>query len=499
LRTALARSEFELHYQPKVAAVTRKMVGIEALIRWKPQGSDHLVPPAAFVPVLEDTGMIIEVGRWVLETACSQYMLWRKRGMGAIMLSVNVSAVQFDHGSLPKTVATVLEQTGMPPAQLCLELTERIVVKDIGETVTTLQKLSAIGIKLSIDDFGIGYSSLNYLKNMPINELKIDRSFVMSLPDDAASIAIVDSVLSIARGLSMNVVAEGVETIEQADFLMQRGCHELQGYLFSKPLSQQQLYGWCKDKEYCAGHHEQRLVCTWHEPAPVAQLAGGIAHDFKNLMTGVIGNLSIAKHHLDEHHKSTEAIKRAEKASQRATELAQTLMSIARPGALPPTGCPIQKVIDECLALSLAGSTVHAAVSVAETCSEAAVPEGELCQIVTNLTINALQAMPADGTLIITAETVSIPLENRFGIKSGRYVQIDIRDSGCGMSPKVMAKAFDPYFTTKSGGNGLGLASVKALITKNGGGICMTSEVGAGTSVTIVIPAAEQHSTLHTG
>lgn len=489
LRKALSRNEFELHYQPKIASNSKKMVGMEVLIRWRPQGGDTLIPPVAFIPILEETGMIIEVGKWVLESSCQQYMLWKKRGMGKIRLSVNVSAVQFHKGALQETVVNVLKQSGMPPEMLCLELTESIVVKDIAKTVGTLNNLSALGIKLSIDDFGTGYSSLNYLKEMPINELKIDRSFITNLPEDVPSIAIVDSVLSMARGLNMTVVAEGVETAEQAEFLTQRGCHELQGYLYSKPLPQQDFFGWCKDKEHCAAHHEQKLVCTWHETAPVSQLAGNIAHDFKNLMTGVIGNLSIAKNHLDETHQSTQAILRAEKASKRATELAQSLMEVARPGTAKKARCAVKKIIDECLTFSLNSCKNNIEVSLEAEAVEVAISEGELCQIMNNIILNALQAMPGNGTLNMKVETVIIPLANDFAAEPGKYIQFELRDNGQGMTPEVLAKVFDPYFTTKGRGNGLGLASVKNLVQKNGGAIKISSEEKIGTTVTILLPA----------
>ena len=236
LRKALDKNEFQLYYQPKVDAKTRKIVGMEALLRWQPINSP-IVSPAAFIPVLEELGLISEVGEWVINTACNQYVQWRYQGMCPVRMSVNISAIQFHSGNLPVVVQEILKSTGMEPEMLCLELTESIVVKNIDETIESLKMLSRLGIKISIDDFGTGYSSLSYLKDMPIDELKIDRSFVMNLPENDAAITIVESVLGMAKGLNMTVVAEGVETNEQADFLTIRGCHELQGYLFSKPVA----------------------------------------------------------------------------------------------------------------------------------------------------------------------------------------------------------------------------------------------------------------------
>ena len=236
LHRALERDEFFLEYQPKIAVQTGMVCGMEALLRWQPTTQGSQVSPSEFIPILEETGMIVEVGNWVLETACRQHLLWQQQGMPPLTLSVNISAVQFHAGNLPETIAALIQQTGIAPDCLCLELTESIVMQDIEQTVATLHRLREQGIKLSIDDFGTGYSSLNYLQRMPLTELKIDRSFVMNLPQDTSAIAIVDSVLTLSKSLNLTVVAEGVETPQQAAFLTARQCHQLQGYLFSRPL-----------------------------------------------------------------------------------------------------------------------------------------------------------------------------------------------------------------------------------------------------------------------
>lgn len=236
LHRALERNEFFLEYQPKIDTQSGTTCGMEALLRWRPTAHGSLVTPNEFIPILEETGMIVEVGNWVLETACIQHRRWQQAGMPGLVLSVNISAVQLHAGNLPETVRDIIQQTGIHPACLCLELTESVVMQDIDLAIITLQQLRELGIKLSIDDFGTGYSSLNYLQRLPLNELKIDRSFVMNLPQDENAIAIVDSVLTLAKSLHLTVVAEGVETPQQADFLTARQCHQLQGYLFSRPL-----------------------------------------------------------------------------------------------------------------------------------------------------------------------------------------------------------------------------------------------------------------------
>lgn len=239
LHRALERNEFFLAYQPKVTSGTWKMCGVEALLRWQPLHQQAVVPPTDFIPILEETGMIVEVGHWVLEAACRQLMAWQQPNDVPLQLSVNISAVQFHNGDLPKIVASVIAATGIEPAQLCLELTESIVMQDSATAIETLLQLRQLGVKLSIDDFGTGYASLNYLQRMQLHELKIDRSFVKNLPHDKNAMAIITSVLSLADSLALTVVAEGVETSEQATLLAALGCHQLQGFYFSRPLAPQ--------------------------------------------------------------------------------------------------------------------------------------------------------------------------------------------------------------------------------------------------------------------
>jgi diguanylate cyclase len=226
-----------LDYQPKVTAGSWRICGVEALLRWKPHHQQAVVQPNDFIPILEKSGMIIEVGRWVLETACRQLMAWQQPNDAPLQLSVNISAVQFHAGDLPELVESVIVATGIEPERLCLELTESVVMQDSELAMATLQRLRQLGVMLSIDDFGTGFASLNYLQRMQLNELKIDRSFVKHLPNDKNAMAIINSVLSLAESLSLTVVAEGVETSEQASFLADLGCHQLQGFYFSRPLT----------------------------------------------------------------------------------------------------------------------------------------------------------------------------------------------------------------------------------------------------------------------
>jgi len=235
LRLAAARGELELHYQPKVKASGLALIGAEALVRWR-HPTLGLVSPAQFIPLAEETGLIIGIGRWVLQKACRQLMAWRAKGLDLPSVSVNVSARQFAEPGFVETVARVLDDSGLPPDSLDLEITETVMSGDVERAVRTLQELKDMGVTLSMDDFGTGYSSLNYLKAFPIDTLKIDQTFVRGVMDSDKDSAIVSTVIALAANLGFETVAEGVETAEQAAFLAGRGCDVLQGYHIGRPM-----------------------------------------------------------------------------------------------------------------------------------------------------------------------------------------------------------------------------------------------------------------------
>jgi EAL domain-containing protein (putative c-di-GMP-specific phosphodiesterase class I) len=235
LRGALDRGEFLLHYQPKADLVTGAISGFEALLRWQ-HPERGLIPPIEFIPVLEDTGAIISVGEWVLRSVCEQIKSWQAAGITPRPVSVNVSARQFQRRDLDAVLARVIEETGVDPAFLQLELTESLLMKDAAEAARTLTGLKALGIRISVDDFGTGYSSLAYLKRFPLDELKIDRAFIRDIVTDPNDAAIALSIISLAHSLKLKVVAEGVETEEQLGFLRAHGCDEMQGYYFARPM-----------------------------------------------------------------------------------------------------------------------------------------------------------------------------------------------------------------------------------------------------------------------
>ncbi|MDO9386980.1 MAG: PAS domain S-box protein [Thiobacillus sp.] len=235
LHHALERDEFLLHYQPQVDLRSGEIAGMEALVRWR-HPELGLVSPAMFIPVAEDSGLIVALGEWVLRTACAQNKALQLAGLKPISVAVNLSARQFRQPDLVERVAAILGETGLDPACLELELTESLVMQNVEETISTLGKLKAMGIKLSIDDFGTGYSSLSYLKRFPIDTLKIDQSFVRDITTDPDDAAIAKSIISMAHDMQLRVIAEGVETEAQKSFLQQRHCDEMQGYLFSRPV-----------------------------------------------------------------------------------------------------------------------------------------------------------------------------------------------------------------------------------------------------------------------
>lgn len=235
MRRALERDQLELHFQPQISVDTGKTVGAEALLRWN-HPELGVVPPSEFIPIAESSGLIVPIGEWVLRTAVTQLAHWMTRGMNPITMAVNLSAVQFRHVNLPQLVTDVLRDSGLSPQLLELELTEGVAMTNPLVAIAVMKDLHQRGIRMSIDDFGTGYSSLSYLKRFQIYKLKIDQSFVRDLTTDPDDRAIVDAIISMANSLGLRTIAEGVETAGQLKFLRARGCHEVQGYYFSRPL-----------------------------------------------------------------------------------------------------------------------------------------------------------------------------------------------------------------------------------------------------------------------
>ena len=235
LRRGIERHELLLHFQPKVSLATGKIIGAEALVRWQ-NPERGMVSPGDFIPLAEETGLIVQITHWVLEETCAQASRWQKAGLPPLRIAVNLSARDFSPG-LPQRVVALLERHSLSSEWLELEITEGLLMNKVDQVITMMDELKTLDINLSLDDFGTGYSSLSYLKRFPIHTLKIDRSFVINIPDDLDDCAISGAIVSMSKALKHKVIAEGVETLEQLEFLRALGCDEIQGYLFSAPVS----------------------------------------------------------------------------------------------------------------------------------------------------------------------------------------------------------------------------------------------------------------------
>ncbi len=240
LRSAIKKEEFVLHYQPQINSSTGELIGVEALVRWEDPESG-LIPPLYFIPLAEDTGLIVPLGEWVLRTACAKNRIWQDKGMKPIITAVNLSMRQFRQKDFVSSVERILQETDLAPKYLELELTESIVMEDVESTIEILHALKAMGLRLSIDDFGTGYSSLGYLKKMPVNMLKIAHEFVRDMTVDVNDVAIARAVIQMAQSLDMEVIAEGVETREHLKLLHSLNCNKIQGYVVSKPLPPEEV------------------------------------------------------------------------------------------------------------------------------------------------------------------------------------------------------------------------------------------------------------------
>ncbi len=240
LRRALDRQEFELYYQPQIDLKTRRMVGFEALIRWN-HPELGVVNPVEFIPISEENGLIVPIGEWVLRAACLQLKAWHDMGLVHLTMSVNISGRQLKEERLVDRIREIVRETGADPTAMHLELTESMLMDAGVSTIQKLEEICALGMQIEIDDFGTGYSSMSYLKRYPITTLKVDKSFVRELPWNTDDAAITLAIIAMAHSLKMRVMAEGVETVEQAEFLRASGCLNAQGYLFSRPVSAEQV------------------------------------------------------------------------------------------------------------------------------------------------------------------------------------------------------------------------------------------------------------------
>ncbi|MFZ1416456.1 MAG: EAL domain-containing protein [Defluviicoccus sp.] len=259
LRRAIERDEFTLAFQPQIDLATRRVTGVEALLRLQ-TAELGFVSPADFIPVAEETGLILPIGDWVLSEAARQAMAWHAAGLPKLRMAINVSPAQFRQRGFAAHIAAILDRAGVDKRQIELELTESVLIDNTSACAATLNELAELGIMIAIDDFGTGYSSLNYLRRFPLSALKIDRSFVSDICDDADDAAIVKAVIALAHNLRLRVVAEGVETMAQLAFLLSRGCEEAQGFLFSRPVDAAALAAWLPKLPAALPHWPQRTA-----------------------------------------------------------------------------------------------------------------------------------------------------------------------------------------------------------------------------------------------
>jgi EAL domain-containing protein (putative c-di-GMP-specific phosphodiesterase class I) len=239
LAKAVEQGELLLCYQPQVELMSGCLVGVEALLRWQRPGHG-LVPPGEFIPLAEATGLILPMGEWALRAACEQAVAWRDQGLPPILMAVNISPRQFHQPGLAELVKRILQETGMDPRFLEIEITESTIMNDMERAIQTMRAINSLGVRLAIDDFGTGYSSLGALKLFPIQKLKVDQTFVRNLATDSNDAAIAASVIALARAMNLEVIAEGIETEEQLAFLRKKKCHQGQGYLFSRPIPEKE-------------------------------------------------------------------------------------------------------------------------------------------------------------------------------------------------------------------------------------------------------------------
>jgi EAL domain-containing protein (putative c-di-GMP-specific phosphodiesterase class I) len=250
LRHAIERNELVLYYQPRIAADGSRLAGVESLVRWQ-HPSEGMILPGSFIPLAEESGLIVPIGAWVIREACRQHVEWRDSGLGEIPVSINLSAAQLREGSLIRTLTDVLAEFRIGTGQIELELTESILMDKVTSTIDILKEIKELGFSLSIDDFGTGYSSLNYLYRFPIDKLKIDRSFIQNIDVAPQNLAVTKAIIGLGHSLGLNVVAEGVERESDIALLQNMGCNEFQGFYFGRPMPPAAFERWLHERPAC--------------------------------------------------------------------------------------------------------------------------------------------------------------------------------------------------------------------------------------------------------
>ncbi|WP_100407013.1 EAL domain-containing protein [Bacillus solitudinis] len=492
LHRALERDELTLYYQPKIDLKTGKIVGIEALLRWiHPMWG--VIAPNEFIPIAEETGLIIPIGEWALYTACKQNKLWQANGFTNVV-SVNLSVRQFTQLDLVHSITKILEETGLEPQLLELEITESMTA-NIEHTITTLNALKKIGVKISVDDFGTGYSSLNYLKQFPIDTIKIDQSFVRELINNASDEMIVKMIISMAHNLNLKVIAEGIETKEQLDFLQQHLCNEGQGYFFSKPkpanelevllishvakdfgITQLEQEGLRSEKTSFWDKEKKDSYLKSEKFKVISEVAACFAHEIRNPITSIKGFIqlfeqgSIKGDYFNHIYSSLNSIEK----------YIQEILAISNPGPLQQKRvnikCLIDNVKEQIDVKDLKRNNIDIHQVIEPDLPLISCDSAQLKKVILHLVTNSIEAIAGRGLVCIH---VKIEHSN---------LLIKVTDNGIGMSKERLTHLGTPFFCTKEKGTGLGLMLCQQIIWQHKGLLHIKSKENKGTIVEVRLP-----------
>lgn len=503
LQKALKYKEFVLHYQPKVNLLTGEIVGVEALIRWNhPEWGN--VPPADFIPIAEYSGLIAPIGEWVLKTACLQNKKWHSTGFPLVM-SVNLSLRQLTLGNFVQTVKNILIATKLDPSFLEFEITESATTNS-EQTIAALNEIKRFGVKISIDDFGTGFNPLHYLHQFPIDTLKIDQSFIREIHNRKKDNSIIKNLFSLAHSLQLNVVAEGIETIEQLLFLQQHKCTEGQGYLFSKPMTASELEGCFIDlqktiKKFGIGEENfgqlwavndknNKVICKKiverkkqdemlvkaKKLEIVGELAAGIAHEIRNPLTAMKGFIQL----LEQGGRDQDYFKYIYSAFNDIEQFIDELVLIGKPLPIEPENVNMIALIEESLK-QIKHKGEGKQIQLDQVCYGADILEimcdpRQISSVIQQIVLNSMEAVADEGRINIST------------IKDEDYLVVRVTDNGTGMTKERLDKLGEPYFSIKEKGTGFGLMTCYQIMLQHNGTISVESEVEKGTSVELRFP-----------
>lgn len=503
LDKAIENNEFLLHYQPKVNLSTGKIAGMEALIRWNhPEWG--IVPPNTFIPIAEETGQIIQIGKWALYEACSQNKRWQQQGFESI-ICVNLSARQFIQSDMVQTIAEVLYKTRLKPQFLEIEITESMLV-DVEHTHSTLKELNYLGVQISIDDFGTGYSSLNYLKEFPVNTLKIDQSFVKELYKNPKGDTIVKTIISMAHNLSLNVVAEGIETKDQLIFLQEHLCNMGQGYFFSKPYTADEIKSKFQEIEQVVERNgtskifnsvfgnknevkqvafvardmteksgAEELLLKSEALSIVGELAAGVAHEIRNPITSIKGFIQL----LNQGDINQEYLKIILSELNRVENTIKEFLSLAKPLPIQLKLVDVKKLIEEVeILIESQGNLKNVQIQYELTGNLPKVKcdANLIKQVLTNLLNNSIDASLQRGIIKVNICT------------NEKDLIITVIDYGVGISEERLQKLGEPFYSNKEKGIGMGLMVCFRIIKEHNGIIKIKSKENQGTTVEVRLP-----------